>query len=298
MLRQFAALAIILGVFSVSAPASAAVTFYSNEAAFLAASKSPLQSVDFTRDDAGNPITSPSADVLFPCLSLSGACFQDVRSYWNQGIYTFPKQELRVDLSPGVTAIAAQIHSFYTVPAGTPYTITLSSGEVYQFGTDSAGGGTWTPDFIGIVSDSPIQWATFRLDATYLFMSKFTFTVPSMKVCNCPNSCHYFSPSVNPTTVVRGGTVTVAGMLQSCASVPQTISALFRASGPAGEACRNSVAAGSLPPITLLPGYRQTITFPLTVPADACPGPYSFDAIMYRNGVPVDKSAASLRVSP
>src|ERR1700682_1767268 len=109
--------------------AVAEVTTYASKAALLAAWTEPTVTINFRTNDAGGPITNPSTDAFFSALTLRGATFRNVQSYYNLVVYTFPKTVLHVDLPANTYAAGTELSAFYGV--GGTFTITLSDGKVF-----------------------------------------------------------------------------------------------------------------------------------------------------------------------
>lgn len=162
--------------FLISASANAAVMTFTDRAAFLSASASigTSTTIDFATRDDGSPITNPSSDVYFENLSLSGVNFRQSRSYYNLFLYNFPNAEIRAELPPNTLAFGADITDFYN--AGATYTVTLSTGESFSFPPPTAG---W--EFFGVISDTPVEWVSFKLAGDYLALDNFTFVVNPTK---------------------------------------------------------------------------------------------------------------------
>src|SRR5262249_10600696 len=76
---------------------------------------------------------------------------------------------------------------------------------------------------------------TFTVNATDLAGN------PASQTITYGVSCHYVSLGMNPSTVSRGGIVTVTGTVMSCTSSSQKVSVKFSLTGPLGpKACANS----------------------------------------------------------
>ncbi len=122
------------------------VTFYRDRAAFTAAAGATT-TIDFS--------TAPS--VTFGSLTMSGVTFHDVTTYWGLFIYTWPGVEMRVDLPPGTRAVGTNLAAFYGDPGVS--TIALPTGhESTSMILGEAGGDS----FLGVISEIPIEWVTFR----------------------------------------------------------------------------------------------------------------------------------------
>ncbi len=138
------------------------------------------KTLTFSTNDSGSPITNPAADKGFSVLTLSGVSFNNVRSYYNLMLYTYPDAAIRVDLPANVGAVGVDLSPFYSV-AGT-YEIVLSSGEIYHLPVNTT---PWAPPtFFGVISDTPIEWVEYKLDNTYLILDNFTFGSVTIPVAN------------------------------------------------------------------------------------------------------------------
>jgi len=105
---------------------------------------------------------------------------------------------------------------------------------------------------------------------------------------------------VSPSTVPRGGTITVGAKVISCASTTQTVVVQFTLTGPLrSNACTSSKSIMfTTPPFTLAAGTQRTVSFPFKVPSKLCPGAYSITATTLVNGTAVNTSTASVTVTP
>jgi hypothetical protein len=172
----------VLGIFCLSASATAATTVYRDKAAFDAA-VGPTRIIDFSQDDAGNPLSDPPDQLNYEYLGISGVCFsQNVGSYYNQYLVNFPATTIAADLPSGTTAFGTTLAPFYDV-AGT-HTITLSTGETHTITYDPATS-TW-PYFFGIVSDTPIDSVSIVFDTTYHLLADFAVNATAGLGKGCP----------------------------------------------------------------------------------------------------------------
>lgn len=146
--------------------ASAAVSTYSDRATFLAGAGATT-TIDFSTNDAALPITNPPSDVSFSVFARSGVIFQDVHSYFDLFIYTFPKAVIRVNLPPGTTTVGTDIAPF-NQGAGT-YEITLSTGDTIRLSNNGS------VQFFGAIATTSIQWVDFSLDGTSLMLDNLAF---------------------------------------------------------------------------------------------------------------------------
>jgi hypothetical protein len=205
-LIPFALTLLIAALFFATTDAIAAATTYTDRAAFLSAAAaigSP-QTIEFSQKDDGAPITNPSSDAQIDPLTLSGVTFRGGNSYYNLYLYNRFSPEIRAELPAGTYAVGAVFSDFYD--AGTLYTITLSTGEVFEFPPSTRG---W--QFFGAISDTPIQWVTFKLAGDFFLMDNFTFAVSSVVNVNIdikPGSAD------NPINLRSNGT-TPAAILSS-----------------------------------------------------------------------------------
>jgi len=72
----------------------------------------------------------------------------------------------------------------------------------------------------------------------------------------------------------------------------------FILTGPLGTSCgQSSTVMFATPPFTLQPGTVKRLSFPVRVPATACPGTYSISATTLTGAVTVDTTSASLTVT-
>ena len=144
--------------------AQASVTEYSDSAVFLSAAGATTL-IDFATFDDGAPLTDPSDQVGFDCLSLREVAFDPIGSYYNMYLVQAPGEPIVMHLPPGTHAVGLKISPFYTVP-GT-FTITLSTGDVFNRYWESG-----PMAYIGYLSDAaPIEWMTITVDnGTYFFI--------------------------------------------------------------------------------------------------------------------------------
>ncbi len=166
------------------APASAAVTTYTSRSTYnsVAAPMGTTKNIDFaTRDDA-LPITNPANDINVTSMYLKGAEFVNQRSYYNRMFYNFPNFKSRVNLPANTYAFGVDLTRFYGTNGN--FTVRLSTGDVYTFaGKPNVHYFTFppNPDFFGVISDQPVQWAEYSFPNDYFVLDDFTFTV------NTPN---------------------------------------------------------------------------------------------------------------
>jgi hypothetical protein len=104
-------------------------------------------------------------------------------------------------------------------------------------------------------------------------------------------ACNFVSVGVKPTTVSRGGFVTVSGQVQNCLPTSQALLVEFDSMTP----CTKSVMASI--PLTLPANASYGVTLPLFIPKAACTGSYSLRATTSINGFPVVMSSATLNVT-
>jgi len=139
---------------------------YSDRTTFMA-NAGPTTTIDFSTNDTALPITSPPSDVSFNLFARSGAIFQNIHSYFDLFIYSFPKAVIRVNLPPGTTAVGTDIGPFNE--GGGIFTITLSTGDTFQVSNNG------TVQFFGAVAATSIQWVDFSLDGANMMLDNFTF---------------------------------------------------------------------------------------------------------------------------
>jgi hypothetical protein len=109
--------------------------------------------------------------------TYSGVCFQRVFHYYNLFVYTYPNVSMRANLPPETYAVGWELSAFYPPGEGT-FSITLSSGEMYQFQRPTV--------FFGVVSDEPIRWVSETLSNTYPIFRDFHLTASAASVASCP----------------------------------------------------------------------------------------------------------------
>ncbi|HVO63908.1 MAG TPA: IPT/TIG domain-containing protein [Terriglobales bacterium] len=110
--------------------------------------------------------------------------------------------------------------------------------------------------------------------------------------------CQYVSLGVSPSTVTRGGKITVTGTLTSCVSTAQTITLQFTLKGPLSpNSCgSNSTVMYTTSPMTLQPGTSKTVSFPYTVSKTSCTGTYTVVVAAISGGTTLGSSSSSLVV--
>ena len=120
----------------------------------------------------------------------------------------------------------------------------------------------------------------------------------SSQVNNYVVSCHYVAIGITPSTVTRGGTITVSANVMSCTSSSQTVSVEFALTGP-----RNPGSCGSTrtlmfttPPFTIPKGTSKAISFPFKVLKNSCTGTYSVTSTTLIGGATVDSTTATVTV--
>jgi hypothetical protein len=110
-------------------------------------------------------------------------------------------------------------------------------------------------------------------------------------------SCHYVTLAISPSTVARGGKITVTGTVMSCMPAVQTISVKFTLTGPLGPSCSKiSTVMFTTPQFTLAAGTSKTVSFPFIVPKNACAGSYTTTATTLLGGIAIDSASAMLTV--
>jgi hypothetical protein len=111
-------------------------------------------------------------------------------------------------------------------------------------------------------------------------------------------ACHYLTFSASPSTVLRGGRVTLQTTLRSCAPVAETIQVRFTLSAPAASSgCFGfNPLTFTGPSFALAPNTQQTFSFPIFVPFQLCPGTYSIRAETLIAGQVRDTSTVMITV--
>jgi hypothetical protein len=121
---------------------------------------------------------------------------------------------------------------------------------------------------------------------------------PSSQTVNYQVSCHYVALGISPSTVARGGAVTVTGTVMSCTNSSQKVSVQFTLTGPLGpKSCANaSTVMFTSPQFTISAGTSNKISFPFMVPKSSCAGTFTVTTTTLIGGTPVDSSSAMLTV--
>ncbi|HEX3740978.1 MAG TPA: hypothetical protein VHV29_14860 [Terriglobales bacterium] len=111
-------------------------------------------------------------------------------------------------------------------------------------------------------------------------------------------SCHYVAIGIAPSTVARGGTITVSAKVMSCTNSSQTVSVEFDLTGPRSpNSCSNTRAVMfTTPSFTIPKGTSKAISFPFKVPKNNCTGTYSVTSTTLIGGAAVDSTTATLTV--
>ncbi|HEY7413743.1 MAG TPA: hypothetical protein VH593_01010 [Ktedonobacteraceae bacterium] len=183
---------LLLGI---ALPLAASITTYSDRTAFNETA-GLLRLIDFN----SGPFTSVPIGGVFD-LDFSGCCFENVIQYVNNTdphpdlfLYAYPLTSIRVDLPSGTFAVGVDLTVYYLIP-GT-FTVTLSTGEVFQFPRPSfVPGLTPPPTFFGVVSTTPLTWMTVSYDNTYFIIDNFALTASAGAVPSCPlPAC--FAPTI------------------------------------------------------------------------------------------------------
>jgi len=125
--------------------------------------------------------------------------------------------------------------------------------------------------------------------------TKATATVTLQVVCGA-------LINLSSSSVLVGGTVTVAANVVSCPSTKQTVVIQFLLSGPAQpNTCSSTKSVMfTTPPFTLDPKTSQTVSFPFNVPSGVWPGTYSITATTHANsasGTVLNTSRVSLTIT-
>jgi Bacterial lectin len=136
-------------------------------------------------------------------------------------------------------------------------------------------------------------------------LTQKTFTVNSTDVAGNSSSatntyyvsCHYASVTVSPTTVNRGGKITVTSSVADCVNTAQTIKVQFVLTGPLGRNCGNSsTVMFTTPSFTVQPGTSNSFSFPFFIPYSACSGSYTINTNTISGGIQIDNVSSSLTV--
>ena len=109
-------------------------------------------------------------------------------------------------------------------------------------------------------------------------------------------SCHYVQFGVSPTTVSRGGRVTVSGAVMDCQSSNQKLTLQLALSGPLGKNCSNASLPVLSVPLTIPAGTSTKFSFPVSIPKCQCGGTFTLTTTTLVNKVQVDQSTVSLTV--
>jgi hypothetical protein len=233
--KTFAVQAIItLHGLAVSQQAQAAVNTYLDPNSFIAAA-GPVRTVDFS----SAPASSVPDDPRFPggtrYESYGGLCVSPIFNHFYLFVYTYPTQDLRVDLPPNTYAAGLSMGLFYS---GTqPYRVTLSTGQVFYRALGA-------PDFLGVVSDAPIRWISFSQDETYPVLFRIYLTASAGSVAGCPLPADGAGP-VTSNLAVTPNPVQV--------NAPLTLSATVDDSTTGGsniQSAEYSISGGSYNPMS------------------------------------------------
>jgi hypothetical protein len=109
-------------------------------------------------------------------------------------------------------------------------------------------------------------------------------------------SCHYVQFGVSPTTVARGGTVTVTTSVMDCKSSNQKLTIQLQLSGPLGKNCSNTTQPMFSFPLTVPAGTSKSFSFPVPIPKCQCGGTFTLTTTTLINQVQVDQTSVSLTV--
>lgn len=201
--RLFATSILLLAAF-LSSEANAVNTF-NQRAAWESAAGAP-ESIDFSTDDNGNPITNPPATVPFSSLTIKGVTFMNGVSYDNDFIYAPQGAVMRANLPPNTRAFGVDWF-MYEFPGLT--TFRLSTGEVFHPMPESIPYALG-PNFFGVTSEQPIAWVEFSLTSTDLYINEFLFVAQPMQVAidikpgSSANPVNPFSDGVIPVALLSG----------------------------------------------------------------------------------------------
>lgn len=112
-------------------------------------------------------------------------------------------------------------------------------------------------------------------------------------------SCHYVAVGISPSTVTRGGLITVSAHVMSCTGSSQTISVEFDLAGPGNSGlCSNTrTVMFTTPPFSIRKGTSKAVSFPFKIPKAMCTGTYSVTSITLIGKAAVDTTTATLTVN-
>jgi len=244
----------------------AAVTTYTDRTSFNAAAGA-TRVIDFTTTDSGALITNPYADVHFPYLGLSGVCFQDVRSYYDLLVYTFPNATITAGLPQNTYAAGSDWFPWYA--AANILKVRVSSGGVVHEFVRTNPSAAWETTFFGVISDTPIEWISFTLDNAYIGMDAFTVNATAGAGRGCPAPADTTGPVTSNVTLAPNP-VAVNTPVALTAAIDDTTTGGSNIAG-----AQYSIASGAF---TAMAGSFNTspaVNVSATIPGIAAAGVYS-----------------------
>jgi 6-phosphogluconolactonase len=260
---------------------------------------------DFTifASDNGAPFTVWQQNIPAKSASFTG---QVGHTY---AFYSVAR-DLVGNVEPGKTS--AEATTTVTTADTTPPTISITTpanGAIYSanqvvkaaYTCTDAGSGSGIASCTGTVPNGAnIDTAPSGTSTAKTFAVNATDVAgnPASKAVSYTVSCHYVGLGISPSTVARGGKITVTGTVNSCTSSSQTVSVKFTLTGPLGpKSCAScSTVMFTSPPFTIPAGTKKTISFPFVIPKTACPGKFTLTATTLAGGTAVDSSSATLTV--
>jgi len=161
-------------------PAYAAVSLFTDRAAFLSASTG-LTNIDFEQNAYGQYTNYPSGATFSGVSFVGGGNLYTIDPAFSPAYYDWGSGDILSDQiqdmslfvtlpGAGTRAVGSDIMSFD--PYASNFAISLSTGDSYTVGS-----ATWpTRAFVGFISDSPITSLTFRtLGSQYANLDNFVF---------------------------------------------------------------------------------------------------------------------------
>jgi hypothetical protein len=179
--------------------------------------------------------------------------------------------------APGPMSAASDINCLAPIPNILPQVVASDSCSAVTLQQSPAAG-----TLVGVGPHTIVVTAT---DANGNNSSATTtFTV---------NGIPTFSLSVTPTSVRRGGRVTLTAAFNSCATTDQPVS--FKVNYT--SAC-NHALIWSFGPVTIHPGQHGSQTYAFNIPSNACTGVYALTLDWYIGGTKMGTTTAQLTVVP
>ena len=267
----------------IAAPGSGTgiVGTYAGRPIWQAAAVGTTTTVGFATLDNGSLITSGNTDTFFASLTLSGAEFVNVRSYYNTFVYVGPNSPLHVNLPLGTYSFGTDLYPFSGAPG--VYTITLfPSGQTF---TVNSGSGAPGPDFFGVVSATPIASVEFSYNNSPLVLDNFSFTTqplvstcPTNKTVPCGTNWSFDAPTAYDACSGTNVTVTILSTVTNgpCPVITRT----WLATDLCGNTntCKQTVTIVDTTPPVITCATNKTVqcgtawTFDVPTASDACSG--------------------------